>query len=149
MRLRPYRKSTDFEYIKKWITDERTHALWCANLIPYPLRAEGLHKVLEQNEKDLGECAYTFINGIGHPIGFCAYSINEDDNSGFLKFVLIDNELRGKGYGNQMINLLLQYAFTITGVSTVKLNVFDVNINAKRCYKKAGFLEVENTQNAF
>ena len=33
MRIRPYIESKDFDEITKWITEERAHALWCANLM--------------------------------------------------------------------------------------------------------------------
>lgn len=149
MRLRPYISSRDFEYVKKWGTDERTHALWCANLIPYHFSEEELYDVLKKNEKDWGESAYTFTEDNGQPIGFFTYSVNVNDNSGFLKFVVIDNELRGKGYGTRMLKLALDYAYMITGVSSVQLNVFDVNADAKKCYAKAGFLECNIVSNAF
>lgn len=35
MNLRPYNHQEDYPYLEKWISDERTHALWCANRIPY------------------------------------------------------------------------------------------------------------------
>jgi len=40
MRIRPY-LNKDFDIISQWITNERSHALWCANLIPYPLEKKG------------------------------------------------------------------------------------------------------------
>ena len=48
MRIRPYIESRDYEYLEKWSGDARTHALWCANLFPYPLTREGMHNVLER-----------------------------------------------------------------------------------------------------
>ena len=33
MRIRPY-QNKDFNIISQWIIDERSHALWCANLMP-------------------------------------------------------------------------------------------------------------------
>ncbi len=30
MRIRPY-LDKDFDMLAQWITDERSHALWCAN----------------------------------------------------------------------------------------------------------------------
>ena len=42
MRLRPFIASKDFEIIKNWISDERTHALWCANLMAYPIKKENV-----------------------------------------------------------------------------------------------------------
>lgn len=39
MRLRAF-QNNDFDEIKTWISDERTHAMWCANLITYPMEEE-------------------------------------------------------------------------------------------------------------
>lgn len=149
MRLRPYIHKTDFEYIKKWVKDERVHALWCANLIPYPLTEKGLLEVLDKEEKERGGSAFVATEDSGRPIGFFAYSANTSNNWGFLKFIILDNEIRGKGFGTQMLELALKYAFDITGVSAVQLNVFDVNDRAKRCYEKAGFAEDNVTKDAF
>lgn len=148
MRLRPYRKA-DFTYIEKWIKDERTHALWCANMLSFPLSSEEFHAKLERDEKDWGGCGYTFTDDTGKPFGFVIYSINEADNAGFVTFAIVDGEERGKGYGTQMMKLLLQYAYMITNVSSVKLNVFDCNQRAKKCYEKVGFETVSVTPEAF
>ena len=48
-----------------------------------------------------------------------------------------------------MIELMLKYAFEIAGVSLVRLNVFDVNISAKACYSRVGFVEESFTKDAF
>nr|WP_300813212.1 hypothetical protein [uncultured Acetatifactor sp.] len=48
MRIRPYIESRDYEYIEKWVDNEKIHALWCANLIPYPVTKENLHAFLEK-----------------------------------------------------------------------------------------------------
>lgn len=47
----------------------------------------------------------------------------------------------GKGYGKEMVNLALQYAFQITGAKAVQLNVFNENALTKQCYEKVGFVE--------
>ena len=148
MRLRPYRK-TDFTYIENWITDERTHALWCANMLSFPLSSEEFHTKLEQNEKDWGSCGFTFTDEAGKPVGFLTYSINEKENSGFVTFAIVDSKERGKGNGTQMMKLLLQYAYMITNVSSVKLNVFDCNQGARKCYEGVGFETVSVTPEAF
>lgn len=148
MRLRPYRKK-DFIYIEKWVCDERTHAFWCANIISYPLNMEEFHAKLEKDEKEWGGCGYTFTDDIGKPIGFLIYSVNETENSGFVTFAIVDEALRGKGYGTQMMKLLLQYAYDITNVSFVKLNVFDSNVRANMCYKKVGFETISISPEAF
>lgn len=121
-------------HIEKWITDEKIHALWCANLIPYPITKESLRKFLEKSAIDWTDSAYVATESNGKIIGFFCYSINIDDNTGFLKFVIVDRKKRGTGCGKEMLQLALQYAFDITGVNLVQLNVFEENIAAKHCY---------------
>ncbi len=149
MRLRPYIPLKDYEYLHKWVSDERVHALWCTNHIPYPMTSKELQDVLDKDALEWGGCAYVATEDDGTLVGFCVLSVNVVNNTGFLKFVVIDSELRGKGYGAQMLELLLKYAFDIAGVSSVQLNVFDVNANAKKCYLKAGFVEDSFCADAF
>lgn len=85
----------------------------------------------------------------GKIIGFFCYSINVKDNTGFLKLVIVDPKMRGKGCGKEMLRLALQYAFNITGVELVQINVFDKNIAAKHCYEKIGFTEESISNNVF
>jgi len=48
-----------------------------------------------------------------------------------------------------MLRLALRYAFDITGVDSVHLNVFDENTAAKRCYEKIGFVEESISKGVF
>lgn len=149
MRLRPYIPSIDYEYLQKWTNDERTHALWCVNLIPYPMTSKKLQEILDKDAQDWGGCAYVATKDAGEQVGFFVLSVNVSNNSGFLKFVIVNDELRGKGYGTQMIKLMLRFAFDIAGVSSVQLNVFDINDSARRCYSNVGFIQDDIVTNAF
>lgn len=149
MRLRPYRSKSDYEYVEKWVNGERIHALWSANLLPCPLSKEALDAFLERDAKEWGGDAYVATEDDGTPMGFFCYSVNQTDNIGFLKFVLLDPDLWGRGYGVQMIRLALKYAYEITGVKLVRLAVFHVNEAAVRCYTKAGFTTESVTKEAF
>ena len=54
MRIRPYIPNKDYEYVSKWIDDERTHAFWCANLLlkeQTETLTEEKEKLLSENEK--------------------------------------------------------------------------------------------------
>ncbi|MDO4299700.1 MAG: GNAT family protein [Lachnospiraceae bacterium] len=141
MKLRPYRQETDFKFIKEWISDERTHALWCANLIPYPLTSEHMEAILRKDEMEYGGHPFTAADDNDRPVGFFTLSVNQNEQDAFLKFVIIDQSLRGKGYGTKMLKLILDYAFQNVDVTSVRLNVFDVNTAARKCYSKAGFTE--------
>lgn len=149
MRIRPYISDLDFDVIKNWITDERTHAMWCANLIRYPLQKGNFDETLEQLAVRYEDCPFAALTDEGKTVGFFCYSVNKETNEGMLKFVIIDPELRGRGYGREMVRLAVKYGLEFTGAKAVQLNVFAENINAKKCYLSAGFKERANTDNAF
>ncbi len=149
MRIRPYIESRDYEYIEKWIDDEKIHALWCANLIPYPITKENLHSFLEKNAIDWTGSAYVATEDDGQVTGFFCYSVNTDNNTGFLMLVVVDSKKRGAGYGKKMLQLALQYAFNITGVDSVRINVFSENAAARHCYEKIGFVDESTSDNVF
>lgn len=50
-----------------------------------------------------------------------------------------DEENRSKGYGNEALKLLLNYAFNFQNMHNVNLNVFSFNKRAIKCYEKIGF----------
>ena len=149
MRIRPYLENRDYEYLEQWSGGARAHALWCANLFPYPLTKEGLHNALERNAREWEDCAFVATEDDGEPAGFFCYSVNMENDVGFFKFIIIDPEKRGRGYGQRMLKLALRYAFEITGAQVVRLNVFQENESARRCYEKAGFSEKSVEEGAF
>ncbi|HIR28214.1 MAG TPA: GNAT family N-acetyltransferase [Candidatus Choladousia intestinigallinarum] len=138
MRLRPYDPAKDFACIRRWINEERIHYLWCAGRTPYPLEEESFRRLLFQEGEGSPFAAETEE---GEMIGFFVYSWLSEEQSGFLKYILLDPALRGHGYGTRMMKLALQYAFEESRAASVSLNVFDVNEGARKCYRKAGFIE--------
>ena len=149
MKLRPYIPRTDFDTIRTWITDERTHALWCANRIPYPMEEEGFHRVLREAAERFGDCPFVAVEDDGTMAGFFCLSLNRRTNEGMLKFVMVQPALRGKGYGKEMLRLAVQYAFYTWKTDAVYLNVFPENGQAVRCYESVGFTEEKTEPAAF
>lgn len=149
MRLRPFIENKDFDEIKNWISDERTHAMWCANLIHYPMEKENFHDVMAEIAEKFNDCPYIATTDDGKPVGFFCYSANLSTNEGMFKFVMVSPEYRGKGFAREMLTLALKYAFDITKVEAVTLNVFPENIKAKKCYESIGFVERKTDSGAF
>ena len=54
-------------------------------------------------------------------------------------FVIVDDNLRGKGYGKQMLQLAIQKVKEEYGVKKITLGVFDNNPSAFHCYESVGF----------
>ena len=148
MRIRPY-QNKDFDIISQWITDERSHALWCANLMPYPLEKNSFDALLQEAEERFGDSPFVATTNDGQVVGFFCFSVNLHTNEGMLKFVVIENTMRNKGYGCEMLKLAIKYAFEIAKADAVHLNVFPENPGAKKCYEKVGFKERTLTENAF
>ena len=74
MRLRPYRKS-DAKAVRNWIEDERTHALWCGNLLPFPFTEKDFNQYLEETEERRGNSSFTAVMDDGTPAGFLRIEI--------------------------------------------------------------------------
>ncbi len=108
MRIRPY-LNKDFEVISKWITDERSHALWCANLFPYPLEKKGFDELLMQAEERFNDSPFVATTDEGIVVGFFCFSVNLQTNEGFLKFVVIDDTIRNKGKGRLSLEEIADY----------------------------------------
>ena len=149
MQIRLFNLDEDFDVIKTWITDERTHMMWCANLITYPLEKEKLRSFLSEIAGKFGDSPFVAVNDEGRVVGFYCYSLNHETHEGMLKFVMVDASVRGKGIGKEMIKLAVRSAFTDPEALAVQLNVFSENARAKRCYEGTGFTERQNTPNAF
>lgn len=139
LRLRPYKKC-DAKEIVKWINDERTFRMWCADRYDsYPITAEDIEHYYEQfeNSDTFFEMSACDENGIvGHLIMRYTDECKQTLRFGF---VIVDDTKRGKGYGKEMLNLALAYAFDILKVKKVTLGVFEHNSCAYHCYKAVGF----------
>lgn len=55
---------------------------------------------------------------------------------------------RGKGYGVEVIKMLLEYGFNTLNLNAICLEAYSFNENALKCYKKAGFREVGKKREA-
>ena len=54
-------------------------------------------------------------------------------------FAIVDDTMRGKGYGKQMMQLAIDYARNKFGVKKITLGVFCDNHSAIKCYTSVGF----------
>ena len=137
MKLRPYRYGGDYPLIEAWITDERTHALWCARRFPWPLTRESFEEKL-RSLAERGDRPFVAETEAGESTGFVCWSPGPADGEGRLKFVLVAPARRGRGWGRELVSLAAAYG-KAQGAETVRLSVFAENAAARRCYERAGF----------
>ena len=65
--------------------------------------------------------------------------VNWPGRDAFVGLSIGERENWGKGYGTDMMDLLLRFAFTEVNLRRVTLAVFEYNPRAIRTYEKAGF----------
>jgi len=67
------------------------------------------------------------------------YVYNWPGRDAFVGLGIGEREFWGKGYGTDVMRVMLRYAFTEVNLNRVTLNVFEYNPRAIRSYEKAGF----------
>ncbi|WP_026884843.1 GNAT family N-acetyltransferase [Clostridium akagii] len=90
-----------------------------------------------------------FHNESNKCIGRCAlFNIDFINRTSMLSILIGDKNLWNKGFGKEAITLLIDYAFNLINLNSVRLSVFSFNENAVKCYKSVGFKEVGRLRQA-
>ncbi len=147
LKLRPY-KPCDAQAILSWCKDEITFRRWTSDRYDtYPITAEEMNKKYINCNGDCEEPDNFFPMTAFDESGLAGHLIMRftDAEKAVLRFgfVILNDAMRGKGYGKEMIRLALQYAFEILRVEKVTIGVFENNPAAYHCYKAAGFQEAK------
>ncbi|MEE0930011.1 MAG: GNAT family protein [Acutalibacteraceae bacterium] len=147
LRLREY-KPCDAKTIVSWIKDEVTFRKWSSDRYEsFPITADDINKKYMECNGDCIEpdnfypvTAFDESGIVGHLIMRFT-----DENKTVLRlgFVIVDDTKRGMGYGKEMIQLSLKYAFEILKVKKVTIGVFENNSSAYYCYKSVGFKDIQ------
>lgn len=150
MYLRKYKES-DAEKILSWIDNERELRLWSADRYgDYPIKAEDINLNYKQCSEQGNFYPMTLVddneNVVGHLI---LRNPGEDKSVVRLGFIIVDNKIRGKGYGKFLMKFAIKYAKEELKASEINLGVFKNNENAYRCYAASGFNEVEVEKGAY
>lgn len=149
MELRTYQEN-DAKEILKWIKTERDFRLWSADRYEkYPATPEDVNN--NYNICKTNDVFYPMTlvdNGkiIGHLI---LRQPNKNEHAIRLGFIIVDNNMRGKGYGKEIINQAIRYAKENLNAEEINLGVFSNNEHAIWCYKAVGFEEVGLEKNVY
>ena len=135
MTLRPF-NINDAETILSWCKDKHSFRLWSADRYKeFPAQPD------EMMEQYTGANMYPLTAVVGEEIiGHILLRFPSEDKSVIrFGFVIVDNSIRGKGYGKQMLHLAIDYAQRELGAQKITLGVFCDNLSAVECYKSVGF----------
>ena len=84
------------------------------------------------------------------PIGSCGLEkIDRIHRKAVLGIFIGDKEEHNKGYGTEIVNLLLDYGFNYLNLHSIKLDVLAFNKRAIKCYEKCGFKECGRQREAY
>ena len=136
MTLRPF-TIDDAPIILSWIKDKTAFRKWSADRYPsFPPKPEDM---IVQYESDV-IFPFTAIDDEGKVVGHIMLRYPDSSKTVIrLGFVIVDDNLRGKGYGKQMLQLAIQKATHEFGAKKITLGVFDNNPSAFHCYESVGF----------
>lgn len=141
LRLRPFR-SPDAKEIITWTNELNEFYKWSAGILgDFPVSEERLLEAVSGREDNTRYFPLTAFDENGLVGFFTIRTPGEDDKKVRFGYVIVNPAKRGQGFGKEMLNLGLKFAFEIYGADEVGLGVFDNNIQAYNCYKGVGFKE--------
>lgn len=100
---------------------------------------EWIEKNLKNNEMN-----FAIVNlGNDEIIGQCGLmNVNQKDRYGEVGIFIGNEENRSKGYGAEVLKLLLDFGFNYHNLNNIMLGVMSFNERAIACYKKIEFKEI-------
>lgn len=140
-------RSADMEVITRWHQDDDFLRLLHSN--PAAPLSENIWK--QFYEQDLPKLRDEIAFGVrllenDQLIGFCSLNgIQYNHQTAWIAIGIGERSAQGKGYGYEVMSLLLRFAFNELNLHRVQLSVFGYNTRAIRLYEKLGFVR-EGTQ---
>lgn len=110
---------------------------------PMPMSSEEVDKIFNDYEKNEESDVFAIrpIND-NQIIGIAGFDDIVKENKVATLFIGIgDKNIRGKGYGKEALNLLLEYGFNKLDFHRIQLNVLEFNAAGIALYEKAGFIK--------
>lgn len=141
LRLRPFR-SPDANEIITWTSEPDEFYKWSAGVLgSFPVSKKRLLEAVSGREDNTRYFPLTAFDENGLVGFFTIRTPGADDKKIRFGYVIVNPAKRGLGYGKEMLNLGLRFAFDIYGADEVGLGVFNNNNQALYCYKSIGFKE--------
>jgi RimJ/RimL family protein N-acetyltransferase len=125
-----------------WINDLGAARFIAA--VPRPFTAEQEERWYDSVSTGYDAAHFTiYERASGRPIGTTSLNgIDQRNGAAEFGILLGEADARGKGYGTEVTQLMLDYAFTALSLHSVMLRVLAVNVAGLRAYQKAGFREI-------
>ncbi len=119
----------------KWVNDEEFNQWIGKASMVVSLDEE---KRWAENFSSNNKYRFDIVTKDGVLIGNCEIGQIGINNCG-LGILIGEKEYQSKGFGTEVIGMLLKFAFEGLAVHRVELSLMEENIRAKRCYERNGF----------
>ncbi len=117
---------------------------------PVPARFGRADDFVEQRHEDQRDVARLAIEADQQYIGHCSLSgLRHPHGDLELGIVIGDRKYWSRGYGREVVRLLLGYGFEAFGARRISLTTHQDNPRAIRCYLACGFVEDGRPRQAF
>ncbi len=131
-----------FSSLKNEVPDSRFLVQWAGNKYIFPLSWEQMSAFMDkkQNGKQVNYLFSAHARNINVIIGHVQLTVaDSEEKIGRVGSVLVFKRYRGRGFGNDLMKLIMNKGFIEMKMKELKLNVFGFNTPALRCYEKCGF----------
>ena len=128
-------------------TNELWHEFW-RNYAADPMMSDTEHhydydiceKIYWDKMADATRKYFTIVHD-GKVVGYIYLKhINWDEKSSEFGIALVDDSVKGKGYGTKAINLIVEYAFDTLGLETMVASSVLRNTRSQHVLEKVGFV---------
>ena len=133
--LKPF-KDSNAKFLSELLKNEKTYALVCGEKYgAYPVSEQDIINYYNALSGAHPMTAFYENKAVGHIL------VVQNSESALLGSVIIDDKMRGKGLGKEMLKAALDYAFKKLGAKEASIGVFEENRGALALYKSLGFAE--------
>lgn len=133
-------KYEDAKEILKWTKNEREFRLWSAlRWKKYPATPEDINNTYREcmeSSTFIPMCLVENEKIVGHIV---VRIPGENKSVIRFGFVIVDNSIRGKGYGKLLVTEAIKFAKEKLNAKKITLGVITFNTGAIKCYESVGF----------
>lgn len=134
-------RASDAEMCQSWLNDlDTARCLYGGAPMPFTLENER-DFISRVSGRQNNQNHFAIEGPQGDLIGVCSYTeVNWQARCCMIGWFIGDKNSRNRGYGTDMIKLLLKICFEELDMNKVSLNVFEYNAPAIRLYERLGFV---------
>jgi len=139
----------DYEVFTKWKNDLEDVVMMGWDRVSYGVLMEKNNlENIAKNPENYQMCIV--LKETEQLIGYISlFDVDNINRTAKLGMQVGEKEYRGKGYGEEALELILSFAFKMLNINNVMLFVYEFNDKAINLYKKVGFKEIGRRRQAF